>query len=172
MSGVPSQALLGVFANATALAAVVLSSLIAGCAIYKVRVRRTGSDFSLGRLESLELDRAVLLYERVRERLGEIQCQYGHVTGSLLGKYRQRRTLRKQFAEEVEQLDAYATHLRATIIRLRRRPIARFRSWVHIASAHFAFSSGVVVYSAIWAVLIACSYFDQPLWQEKVTSVL
>jgi hypothetical protein len=43
-----------------------IPSLVAGYACYKLRGRQIGTDFSLGKLESVELDRAVLLYERGR----------------------------------------------------------------------------------------------------------
>jgi hypothetical protein len=115
-------------ANAAVFAGLlVLPILIAGYAIYRSRIRQTGTDFALGKLESVELDRAVSLYKWVSERQTEIQHQCAQVSGTLLARYRQRRQLRRQFAEERHQLGAYGAHLRSTIIGLRRRPMYRFK---------------------------------------------
>ena len=163
---VTSEALI-LFANASVFTSlVVLPTLIAGYARYKLRVRRIAADFSLGKLESVELDRAVLLYKWVSERQEEIQRQLAQVSGTLWARYHQRRRLRRQFAEERYHLGAFGSHLRLTIIRLRRRPIYRFRSWTHVTSSHFALGRSLVLYSATWSVLIAVYQPDQPLWQD------
>ena len=168
---VSSEALV-LFANASVFASlVVLPALVAGYARYKLRVRRIAADFSLGKLESVELDRAVLLYKWVSERQQEIQRQCAQVSGTWFARYRQRRSLRRQFAEERYQLSAFASHLRSTIIRLRRRPIYRFRSWVRVASWHLTLGSSLVLYLAAWAALIAIYQPDQPSWQDVTTEL-
>jgi DnaJ domain len=177
-SFVPSQSLMPqpasseafmLFANTTVFAGLlVLPSLIACYAICKLRMRRIGGDFSLGKLESIELDRAVLLYKWVSDRQAEIQRQCAQVSGTLVGRYRQRRSLQRQFEEERYQLGAYAVHLRSTIIRLRQRPGQRFKSWAHVTSSYFSVGCSLVVYSATWAVLIAIYQPDQPSWQKVV----
>jgi DnaJ domain len=154
------------FANATVLAGLlVLPALVAGYAKFRARVHQIGTDFWLGKLESDELDRAVLLYKGVTDRRSDIQRQCAEVSGTLLARYRQRRSLRKQFAEERHRLGAYAAHLRSNIIRLRRGPIHRFTSWAHATSSYFAHGCGLVLYAAAWAALIAVYQPDHPAWQ-------
>jgi DnaJ domain len=165
MPPVSSEAFI-LLANAAVLAGLlVLPSLIAGYAIYRWRVRQIATDFSLGTLESVELDRAVRLYKLASERETEIQRQCAQVSGTWLARYRQRRSLRQQFAEERRQLGAYVAHLRSTIIRLRRGPIHRFKSWARVRTSYFALGCALVVYSASWAALIASYEPQQPSWQ-------
>src|SRR5262245_690431 len=145
---------------------IVFPALIAAYAFCQARVRQVGVDFSLGRLESTELDRAVLLYRRVAERQQEIQRECAQVTGGLLARYQHRRSLRRQFADERDQLGAYAIHLRSAIIRLRRRPILRFERWARAVSTYFALSCGLVAYLGAWVALIAIYQPDHPTWQN------
>jgi DnaJ domain len=143
-------------ANAAVFAGLlVLPSIAAGYALCKARIRQTCADFSLGKLEAVELDRAVLLYQWARERQKEIQRQCAQVSGTFMARYHQRRRLRRKFAEERCQLGAYATHLRATIVRLRRAPIGRLRSWMRVRSLYFTLGCGLVVYTAAWVAVIA-----------------
>ena len=143
------------FANAAVFAGLlVLPGIVAGYVLCKVRVRQTCTDFSLGKLESVELDRAVLLYQWARERQKEIQHQCAQVSGTFVARYHQRRRLRRTFADERCQLGAYAVHLRSTIIRLRRAPICRLRSWMRVRSLYFTLGGGLVLYVATWAALI------------------
>jgi hypothetical protein len=144
------------FANAVVFAGLlVLPGIAAGYVLCKLRVRQACTDFSLGKLESVELDRAVLLYQGARERQEEIQRQCAQVSGTLVARYRQRRRLHRTFAEERWQLGAYAAHLRSTIIRLRRAPIGRLRSWMQVRSLYSTLGGGLVVYAAAWIALIA-----------------
>ena len=144
------------FANAAAFAGLlVLPAILAGYVLCKVRARQICTEFSLGKLEAVEVDRAVLLYHWVRERQDEIHRRCAELSGTLVSRYHQRRRLRRQFAQERCQLGAYAAHLRATIVRLRRGPIRRLRSWMHVRSLYFTLGYGLVVYAATWAALMA-----------------
>jgi DnaJ-domain-containing protein 1 len=144
------------FANAVLFAGlVVLPCMAAGYALCKLRVARACGDFTLGKLEAVELDRAVLLYQWVHERQQEIRHQCAQVSGTFTSRYHQRRRLRRKFAEERAQLGAYGGHLHATIVRLRRAPIRRLRSWLHLKSLHFTLAGALVLYAAAWAALIA-----------------
>jgi len=143
------------FANAFVFAGlVVLPSIAAGYVLCKLRVARACGDFSLGKLEIVELDRAVLLYQWVRERQREIERQCAEVSGTFMARYHQRRRLRRKFAEERAQLGAYGGHLRATIIRLRCAPIRRLRSWMRLRSLYSTLGGALVLYAAAWAALI------------------
>jgi hypothetical protein len=143
-------------ANAVVFAGLaVLPCIVAGYVFCKLRVARACGEFSLGKLETVELDRAVLLYQWARDRQDEIARQCAEVSGPFVARYHQRRRLRRKFAEERFQLGAYAAHLRATIVRLRRAPICRLRSWMRVRSWYFALGSGLVLYAAAWAALLA-----------------
>jgi hypothetical protein len=154
------------FANAAVLAGLlVLPGIAAGYVLCNVRVREACTDFALGKLESVELDRAVLLYQWARERQKEIQRQCAQVSGPFLARYHQRRRLRRKFAEERSQLGVYAGHLRSMIIRLRRGPVRRLRSWMRVRSLYFTLGCGLVLYVATWAALIAVYQPGHP-WQD------
>ena len=142
-------------ANAAMLAGMLVPpSIVAAYVLCKARVRDARTDFSLGKLESVELDRAVLLYQWARDRQHEIARQCAEVRGTFVARYHQRRRLRRKFAEERDQLSAYAAHLRATIIRLRRSPMRRFRAWLRARSLYSTLGGGLVLYAAAWVALI------------------
>ena len=142
--------------NATLLA----SSTIAFVAYLFCRMSaaRMGANFSLGSLESVELDRALLLYEKVFDRLQDIRREGKSTEWNPLVRYRNRKQVRRKFAQELRDLRAYAAHLRSTILTLRSRPINRFKSWLHMESSCFALSRSLVVCFLLLALLGACSY--------------
>jgi len=52
--------------NAAPLACVAtIVTMLVGCVVCDISARRLGADFSLGRLEKVELDRALVLYGKV-----------------------------------------------------------------------------------------------------------
>jgi DnaJ-domain-containing protein 1 len=151
--------------NATLIASVaVLPVLVTGYAMCSARARKAELDFSLVKLECIELDRAILLYERVSDRLKEIQRECSHAGVGVLARYRQRRKLKAQFFEEEKELRAYAVHLRSTIVRLRGRPVRRFRRWVHLGSSEVAFSSCLMLYGSLFCLLLVVFSSDNPAW--------
>src|SRR6266404_1699819 len=105
---------------------VVLSSLFAGCIQYNMSARRIRPDFSLRKLESIELTRAMLLYEKASGRLKEIYHENEQAGAAWLARLR-RSKLRQKFGGELEDLETYADDLRAMIVRLRLRPIQRYK---------------------------------------------
>jgi hypothetical protein len=76
----------------------------------------------------------------------------------LLARYKHRKQVRRKFAAELQDLQSYAAHLRSTIIRLRCRPIQRFKSWLHLDSSRFALSRSLTLCFLVLAMLTACSY--------------
>jgi hypothetical protein len=130
---------------------------------------RQRRSFTLRPLESLELQRALLLYEMASKRI-ETDCPpkpsrprwWRAVWASL------RRDASQQ-GEEVEDLQIYLRDLRATIVRLRQRPFKRYKSWVHAVSARSALGRSLLCYLLVLAGLIAvlCAY--QPiLWARGI----
>jgi DnaJ domain len=153
--------------NASVLALlVVLSSLFAGCIHYNMSARRMRPDFALRKLESIELTRAMLLYEKASGRLKEIYHDGEQAGAAWLARAR-RSKLRQKFGEELEDLEAYADDLRSVIVRLKLRPIQRYKSWAHVLSSQFAFSCALACYYLILALLTGYLYaFDDSIWAQ------
>jgi DnaJ-domain-containing protein 1 len=149
--------------NAAPLAcAATMATMLLAYVLCSVSARRLGAHFALGRLEKVELDRAVLLYQKVFDRLHDISREAQEPRPTLLARYRLRRQVRRKFASELRDLQRYAAHMRATIIALRRKPFGRLRSWLHLEGSRFALSRSLAASALIAAVLIACSHcFEQ-----------
>jgi DnaJ domain len=130
----------------------------AGYVRYKISARVVGFNFQLRQLESVELDRSLLLYKKVSDRLYEIHKEAADVQGPLLARYKKRKTMRQKFADEREDLEQYAAHLRSAIFRLRGKPVLRFKSWRHILSAQFALSRSLMTYFAICSAGLLAFY--------------
>ena len=145
----------------------ILPALCVGCMRQIVVARRIPADFSLRRLETIELKRATLLYERVCNNLKEIERLGANCKGSLRSRYRHRTKIRRQYSKELDDLRAYAHHLRAIIIRIRGRPLQRFRSWAHTLSSRFAFSYALALYVLILALLLTSLYLSQDGYGPK-----
>ena len=80
-------------------------------------------------------------------------------------RWRNRAKFRKTFRKELEELETYARDLRATILRLRRRPLRHCKTWIHVVSARFAVVGSLACYSlALAALLVFCQYAEPPLW--------
>ena len=120
-------------------------------------------DHSLGRLETIELERAVLLYRKATRRREEIYLERKDVGTGWRARWRNRAKFRKTFGAELEELRCRARDLRATIARLRGRPIRRFKFWVHLTSAKFALGCSLGCNGLLLALLIACAYYAEPL---------
>ena len=142
--------------------AATMMTMLVGCVVCDISARRLGADFSLGRLERVELDRALVLYGKVFDRLHDIRGEAEQPCPTMLARYRLRRQVRRKFASELRDLQTYAAHMRATIITLRRKPLDRFRSWLHLDSSRFALSRALAACLLVLAALTACSHcFEQ-----------
>jgi DnaJ-domain-containing protein 1 len=133
-------------------------------------------EFSLRPSEATELDRALLLYERVGRRLGDIDAR--RPLGLWRALFVGPADADCGSADDRENLQAYACHLRATIVRLRGLPLERLRAWVHIASTRFALGNAVLVHVETFVLLVAAFYFSRQLpwavpwavpWAQKLT---
>jgi hypothetical protein len=145
-----NEAFVAALSDAGVLAPLALVLISTGCFVrYKISASRISHTFQLRSLESVELDRSMLLYKKVHDRRSELHKLAEEVDGDLLARYRRRKIIRQKYAEELEDIDAYGNHLRSTIVRLRRKPIQRLRSWLHICSAQQAFGRSLTAYAVI-----------------------
>ena len=137
---------------------------------YRLSARDLGPDLSLRTLEAIELRRSVMLYEmasrRIKEGCAEFQKRKRSWRQIIGGE---RSAFRQQFREELEDLEAYARDLRATIIRLRRRPFDRYKAWAHVMSARFALSRSLGLCALILALMVGLFCYIQPiLWAPGI----
>ena len=129
--------------------AVAMAIMSTACILCSIRARKASTSFALGRLERVELDRAVLLYRKVVDRLAEIEHETELAKGTLIARFAHRRRVRRKFSSELADLNAYAAHLRAAIVRLRRRPLQRYRAWLRL---HSCVLRSAVRSSRIWSL--------------------
>jgi hypothetical protein len=136
---------------------------------YRLARRTLWPTLSLRKLESIELQRSMLLYEMVSKRVKESCGELGHEDRKWWRACRGRGTFRQQFREEHEDFETYARDLRLTIVRLRGRPFRRYKSWAHIVSAQFALSRTIGCYSLVLALMItSLCYFEPILWAPGI----
>ncbi|MGA7231303.1 MAG: J domain-containing protein [Xanthobacteraceae bacterium] len=157
------------FANAVLLAAwPVLPLLLLGYTRESLLARRIRLEFSLRRFESIELDRAIRLHNRLSQRLTELKEGDQHRFSWRIVLKRHPES-REQHADELEDLKAHAQHLRTTIGRLSRQPLQRLRSWLRIKSLQFAFGGAVRTHlvSLTLLLFIAFRFFDQSAFANE-----
>ena len=133
----------------------VLPGLFLGYTRLSLAARHIRPEFSLRKFEADELDRALLLYETVGSRLKDISAQDNGQRGgwrALLGRGVE---MGQQYADERDDLEAYAHHLRGTIARLKRRPLQRLTSWLRILNWRFVLGGALAAHLAAFALLIA-----------------
>jgi hypothetical protein len=106
----------------------------------------------------------VLLYGKAWRRRDEIRREREYAEPGWRAWYRRRLEFRRLFGRELQELDCYTRDLRRTIVRLRRRPIQRYRAWMHGVSARFAFGRTLAGSCVILVLLAAGSSFYEPSW--------
>jgi hypothetical protein len=147
----------------------VLPGLLLGYARKALALRHTRPEFSLRRSEALELDRAVRLYEDVRNRLKTLENEGERSKSLWEGLLRQGGIERD--SDEVDDLHAHAQLLRETIVRLKRRPLQRLRSWMHLISSKSALGRGLAAHVVGFALLLVIFRGpEQPAWADEVTT--
>jgi hypothetical protein len=172
LGGLADQLLLLTPSGAPLLALLVVPpGLLVGYISYRLAARQLRPSFSLRPLESFELQRALLLYEMAARRIetdGQLQKnapRWRRALRRILGLGREA----SPQGDEVEDVQVYLRDLRATIVRLRRRPFKRYKNWVHTVSARTALGRSLLCYLLILAALVAvvCAY--QPiLWARGI----
>jgi hypothetical protein len=125
----------------------------------RAQARRRRPALSLGTLEAIEHERAVLLYAKAARRWRDIERQRPRPRRPWRAWYRRRVEFRKAYGAELEELIRYARDLRATIVRLRRRPIRRYRSWIRAVSSRSALGGSLGGYGAALALILIASFW-------------
>ena len=144
-----------------------LPGLILGYIRQVLAAQKIRPEFALRKSEISELDRAVALYDQVGRRLETIERQVEMPTRLWRALFD--RTDDVADAEERDDLRAHAQHLRGTIARLKRRPLQRLYSWVHVASAQSALAAAIAAYGVALALAIAASQAPgQAAWADEL----
>ena len=162
--GLLSEAFLFVPSTSTLMA--LLAALPAALALYlycRSRAWRIRPALSLGKLEAIECERAQLLYRKAARRRQEIWRRLEPARASWRAWLRARSDFRKRYGQELDELGRYARDLRATIIRLRGRPIRRYKSWIRLVSSRYALSRSLGCYGAVLALLVV-SFYAAEAW--------
>jgi len=128
-----------------------------------LHARRLRADLSLGKLETIELRRATLLYDKTAKRREDIHRQRKPLASPWRAAFRARTAFWKKFGAELEELDCYARDLRATIMRLRRRPLQRFKAWIHVNSTRTVLAHSLCCFCFVLPLLAAIAYDPEPL---------
>src|SRR5580704_17025576 len=134
--------------------------LLACYVSYRLVTRQLRPSVSLGPLESIELERSLLLYEMASKRIAADHDRKR-------SEPRRWRAGRDSFrpSDEAEDLRIYMHDLRSTIVRLRSRPFKRFKHWMHAVSVQSALGRALACYLAVMALVIAWFCYLQPiLW--------
>ena len=149
----------------------VLPGLLLGYARQWLAARHIRPEFSLRKSETAEFNRALQLYARVCWRLETISAPSASPNGFLSAVFHRRAEAAKNHADEIEDLEAYAHHLRETIVRLKRRPLQRLRSRVHLISSKFALGRAVAAYAAGFALLLVMFHVsEQQAWPDELVT--
>jgi hypothetical protein len=146
-----------------------LPGLILGYIRQVLAARKIRPEFALRKSEIAELDRAVALYDQVCRRLETIER---HTEAPMrLWRALFDRTDDVPGAEERDDLQAHAQHLRGTIARLKRRPLQRLHAWVHAAAAQSALAGAIAAYGVALALTVAASQAPgQAAWADELNA--
>jgi hypothetical protein len=148
---------------------VALPGLILGYVRQARTARRIRPQFSLRKSEASELDRAVRLYDQVCRRLEASDREVE--TPQRFWRALFDRPDDVPDAEERDDLQAHAQHLRGTIARLKRRPLQRLHSWVHAASARSALAGAIAAYGIALALAVAAPQTPgQAAWADELNA--
>ena len=146
-----------------------LPGLILGYIRQVLAARNIRPEFALRKSENAELDRAVTLYDQVCRRLEIIERQ--SQTPARFWRALFDRTDDVPDAEERDDLQAHAQHLRGTIARLKRRPLQRLHAWVHAAAAQAALAGAIAAYGVALVLAIAASQAPgQAAWADELNA--
>jgi DnaJ-domain-containing protein 1 len=130
----------------------VLPALLVAYMLQSFLARRVRPEFSLRKSETAELDRALLLYRGVCSRLKAIDESTPQPNRSWSTFFALTPKVDPQDADEREDLEAHAHHLRAMIVQLRRLPLERLRGFVRAMSLRFALGRAVAVQIAAFTL--------------------
>src|SRR5579863_7462606 len=132
----------------------VLPVFAAGFARQLLAARRLRPDFSLRQYEAVELNRALIEYEKVWRRRKELIDQGEGVNPWWRTLIHWRTEPGAQRADEFEEVGAHARYLQDTIIRLKRGPLRRLKTMVSILCWRFALGGALAVHVSVLALLM------------------
>jgi hypothetical protein len=138
-----------------------LPALLIAYTFQLLLARRIRAEFALRRPEAAELDRALRLYGKVRSRLQAIEQRARRPNKFWCVIFALQFDADPDDAEEREDLQAHAQHLRVTIVQLRRLPLERLRSFVRIMSLRFALGCAVAVDIAAFALFFLVFWLSE-----------
>jgi hypothetical protein len=148
----------------------VLPGLLIGYARQALAARHIRPQFALHKSETLELDRAVQLYEQVYRRLKSLEKDNEGSPGFWQGLFHRERWGDRN-DDEIENLQAHAQLLRETIVRLKRRPLKRLTSWIRLISSKSALGRGAAAYVASIVLLVFVFHGpEQPAWADELAT--
>jgi len=154
------------FLNAGLLALwAVLPVFVVGYTRQLLAARRLRPEFSLRLYEALELNRALIQYEKVWRRRKEVIDQGEGTKPWWRAMFRSRIELAPERAGEFEEVDAHARYLQDTIIRLKRGPLQRLRKLVRILSWRFALGGALAIHVLLLALLMVAL---QSSWADEL----
>ena len=146
-----------------------LPELILGYVRQVLAARKIGSEFALRKSEAAELDRAVRLYDEVCSRIETIEQQAKIPKHFWRTHICRTDNVHQVDAEERDDLQAHAQHLRGAIARLKRRPLQRLRAWLHVASTRSALAGAIAAYGL--ALAVAASHAPgQAAWADELNA--
>ena len=148
-----------------------LPGLILGYVRQVLAARNIRPEFALRKSEVAELDRAVRLYDQVCRRIETIEQQAKIPKSFWRALFDRTDDVHQADAEERDDLQAHAQHLRGTIARLKRRPLQRLRAWLRTASTRLALAGAIAAYGVALALAVAAPQApDQAAWADELNA--
>jgi DnaJ domain len=148
-----------------------LPGLILGYVRQALAARKVRPEFKLRKSEVAELDRAVRLYDEICRRLETIEQQAETPMRFWRALFDRTDDVRQSEAEERDDLQAHAQHLRGAIARLKRRPLQRFYAWVHVTSSRWALAGAIAAYGAgLSFAIVASQAPGQAAWADELNA--
>jgi DnaJ-like protein len=133
----------------------VLPALAFGVVRQSLTAGRVRPRLSFRPFEAIELDRAVLLHQRVCRRLDEINESGDPPSDFWHALLRRKVHVRPHHIDEFEGLEVHRRYLRTTIRQLKQRPLRRLLAWVHTISSQSAVNAALTTHVTVLAFLIA-----------------
>jgi hypothetical protein len=141
----------------------VLPVFLIGYARQLLIARRLRPEFSLRHYEAIELNRALIEYDKVWRRRKELIDQGEGVKP--WWRFHSRTEPAPQRTDEFEEVEAHARYLQDTIIRLKRGPLQRVKALVRILSWRFALGGALAVHVLVLTLLIVAL---QNSWADEL----
>ena len=148
----------------------VLPALVFGVVRQSLTLGRVRPRLSFRPFETVELDRAVLLHQRICRRLDEIKDSGEPPNDFWQALLRRKAPIRPHHVDEFEGLEAHRRYLQTTIRQLKRRPLQRLRGWIHTLSSQSAVNAALATHVVVLAFLIAAFHITvQPAWADELS---